>query len=135
MIKPLSVLDVHELFTNRSILQLKKNAASVSGLERRIGMTFSAKAIKTKDKLAKTLESELLPAGESLKHFRSSNNMLKLCGDLDALGKEYEIDYLVFYSGLLLQASKSFQVDQTGYLLRMFPEIVNSVIAGLNQIV
>jgi hypothetical protein len=47
------------------------------------------------------------------------------------LGKEYELEYLVKYADALSAASRTYQVDQTGYLLEILPEMLKGLIARL----
>jgi hypothetical protein len=72
-----------------------------------------------------------LPKVESLGQFRSTQRIGSLCLEMRELGKEYELEYLVKYADALSAASRTYQVDQTGYLLEILPEMLKGLIARL----
>jgi PAS domain S-box-containing protein len=126
MIKPLSILDIHQLWSV-SVSELKESGPSGIPVFRTL---LPVRIREEREKLILLFEKEL-PKVESLGQFRSTQRIGSLCLEMRELGKEYELEYLVKYADALSAASRTYQVDQTGYLLEILPEMLKGLIARL----
>jgi len=131
LVKPLTILDVYQLWseTNRPVKRHSGKSGEVPEVLRILPPKIAAERLT----LVTLIEEEILPKAESLRQFRSTLRISALCQELESLGRLYELDYLVRFSNILLDASRTFQVDQTGYLLDILPEILKGITVALKR--